>query len=236
MPVDETRAAEASWRVDRLESALKDYRRELDQVRQENAQLRRDLRDVTQRGRQPPLEATAAGNQGQRLSSSWPSAPDSTPLVPSTPPPTSGGRSRVCYGCGSSGHVVEDCPSGRRGARGTQWPEQSETYVELDFCGTRHRCLLDTGCEKSLVPRKLIPTAVLSPTELKVYAANGTAIPILGTVRLGFSIISLSSSVDLLVSDCVDEMMLGVDFLTQHNCRWYFDRKQIDIDGQVVPL
>jgi len=134
VPVDETRAAEASRRVDRLESALKDYRRELDQVRQENAQLRRrDLRDVTQRGRQPPLEATAAGNQGQRLSSSGPSAPDSTPLVPSTPPPSSGGRSRVCYGCGSPGHVVKDCPSGRHGARGTQRPEQSETYTELDF-------------------------------------------------------------------------------------------------------
>jgi len=55
-------------------------------------------------------------------------------------------------------------------------------------------------------------------------------------VRLGFCIGNLSSSVDLLVSDCVDEIMLGVDFLTQHNCRWYFDRKQIDIDGQVVPL
>jgi len=95
VPVDETRAAEASRRVDRLESALKDYRRELDQVRQENAQLRRDLRDVTQRGRQPPPEATAAGNQGQRLSSSGQSALDSTPLVPSTPPPTSGGRSRA---------------------------------------------------------------------------------------------------------------------------------------------
>jgi len=140
VPVDETRAAEASRRVDRLESALKEYRRKLDQVRQEDVQLRRDLREGTQRGRRPPSEATAAVDRGQRLSSSGPSAPDSTPLVPSTPPPSSGGRSCVCYGCGSPGHVVKDCPSGRRGARGTQWPEQSETYTEMDFCGTRHRC------------------------------------------------------------------------------------------------
>ena len=142
VPVDETRAAEASRRVDRLESALKEYRRKLDQVRQEDVQLRRDLREGTQRGRRQPSEATAAADQGQRLSSSGPSAPYSTPLVPSSPPPSSGGGSRVCYGCGSPGHVVKDCPSGRHGARGTQRPEQSETYTEMDFCGTRHRCFL----------------------------------------------------------------------------------------------
>jgi hypothetical protein len=58
--------------------------------------------------------------------------------------------------------------------------QQSETYIEIDVNVKKAQCLLDLGCDRSVVPRKLVKTAVLTPTAAELYAANGTKIPVLG--------------------------------------------------------
>jgi len=82
----------------------------------------------------------------------------------------------------------------------------------------------------------MVPNAVLEPTEIKVYAANDTEIPVLGGMRLGFTVKGQFLTADLLVSDFVDEILLGIDWLTQNECQWDFVRKEVKIAGQTVPL
>jgi len=63
------------------------------------------------------------------------------------------------------------------------------------------------------MPRKLIPSAAMQPTSVRVTAANSTDITILGQVRLGFLVQQLQMSADLLVAEDVDELILGYDWL-----------------------
>ena len=58
----------------------------------------------------------------------------------------------------------------------------NETYLQISVNGCEVSCLLDTGCEKSMLPRRLIPNTPLQPVDISVDAANGIKIPILGSV------------------------------------------------------
>ena len=41
---------------------------------------------------------------------------------------------------------------------------------------------------------------------------------------------------DLLVSDEVEEIMLGIDWLTENRCKWHFVERQVEIKGLMIPL
>jgi hypothetical protein len=45
-----------------------------------------------------------------------------------------------------------------------------------------------------------------------------------------------TASADVLVSDDIDKVMLGIDWLSAHNCVWNFGGKTIALDGQVMLL
>jgi len=38
-----------------------------------------------------------------------------------------------------------------------------ETYIKVKISNQIQKCLLDTGCDHSMIPRKLVPTATLEP-------------------------------------------------------------------------
>ena len=80
-----------------------------------------------------------------------------------------------------------------------------------------------------------LANAKLGPVDFKLFAANSTEISILGSVRLGFTVQRMSLFADLLVSDEVEEIMLGIDWLTENDCKWHFVEKQIEIEGRKVP-
>jgi len=66
----------------------------------------------------------------------------------------------------------------------------SETYLDITLkVGSKNRavmCLLDTGCDKCILPGKYARRLRLRPAEKTVYAANGTEIAILGVATLKF--------------------------------------------------
>ena len=73
-----------------------------------------------------------------------------------------------------------------------------------------------------MLPRRYVPNANLNPIDIKMYAANGTNIPVLGSVRISFTVGGIPVSTTFLVSEAVDEPMLGLDWLTENHCIWNY--------------
>jgi len=82
----------------------------------------------------------------------------------------------------------------------TQKTTVPETYIEVDICNQTHKCLLDTGCDHSIIPRKLVPAATLERASVEVTAANGSTINILGQMTIKFAIQGVDLKADLLVA------------------------------------
>ena len=88
---------------------------------------------------------------------------------------------------------------------------RSEGYLEIRM-RTRKMCaLLDTGCDHSVIGRSIIPNAELEPTTEKLYTANGSELPLLGEIDLHFRINKTWSLVRVVVSEAVNDLILGID-------------------------
>ena len=157
-----------------------------------------------------------------------------------------------CFRCGEFGHFARDCPisdptrckgveddkysvrevRSKRGAMGVL--EKYPVYLDVTCKRQRWRCLLDSGCETSIIPARLMKGAKLRPVMDRLFAVNGTSIPVLGesNVKLKLGDLVLESSV--LVSEDVPQPILGIDWLRQHKCVWDFGEGKIMINGRVV--
>jgi hypothetical protein len=82
----------------------------------------------------------------------------------------------------------------------------------------------------------MVRSATLRPTNVELFAANGTKIPVLGCLRLSFTVQGKPLHADLLVYDAVDEFMLSCQWLAQNHCRWLFSEGILEIDGMPVKL
>src|SRR6266496_180773 len=160
---------------------------------------------------------------------------------------------RLCCNCQQPGHFKDRCPNPpvagstptpvptskppHASVKGVAWDSgHPQTYIEADIGGKIVHCLLDTGCDKSLLPRKYIPDVPVQPVTVNVFAANGNPIPVLGSTRMHFKINGTALTADFLVTDDVDEIMLGYDWLEIQGCRWHFDEYSIILHGMTVPL
>jgi len=142
-----------------------------------------------------------------------------------------------CYLCHQSGHWKTECPRRQRKAQGASTTRSgTKTYLKIFVAGRDSTCLLDTGCDRSMLPRRFVPHTPLSSIKVKVYAANGTTIPVLGTTNVNFEVAGVPVYCRFLVSDAVDEPMLSIDWLEANDCAWDFVRGTIRIAGKEVAL
>jgi len=160
------------------------------------------------------------------------------------------GSPRLCYKCGDPGHFQNRCPQNETstntssggprpaaGASSMRWSTAvPETYLEIEVDNCKYTCLLDTGCDHSLIPLRLVPDLPLIPVDMDVFAANGTKINILGGLECKFKVNGKYLVTRVLVSDEVYEFMLGYDFLVDHGAKWNFVEKTLTINGEDVPL
>ena len=95
-------------------------------------------------------------------------------------------------------------------------------------------CLVDSGCETTLVPKTLINShegiEVWSTTK-RVWAANNTEIEIYGEAYLPFVYEEQCIWTLALISSDVEEVMLGADWLHTNRCVWNFGTGKLSING-----
>jgi predicted aspartyl protease len=175
-----------------------------------------------------------------------------------TPKPSEKRQSRsvgfdTCRKCHQRGHWARDCPlviaartgnnsANRRGANlltATSRP-RNRVYIQLVYEGQLHHALLDTGCDVSVIGAKTLPGLAYQECPQRLYAANASVVPIAGSTELQYKIGGVEMQYEVLVSEAIDEIIFGADWLSDHRCIWDFDRAQIFLrDGEQprsVPL
>ena len=68
--------------------------------------------------------------------------------------------------------------------------DESNVYITLVLAGKEIPCLLDSGCEATMVPRSMLThrqIVNMTPTSRKVYAANDIPIQVEGKLQLPHS-------------------------------------------------
>jgi predicted aspartyl protease len=96
--------------------------------------------------------------------------------------------------------------------------------------------MVDSGCERSVVPMRYVSKVDLEPTNTRLYALNGNSILVLGRMNLRFTLNNRPMQTEVLVSNRVDELLLGYSFLSQHGCTWSFADRALYIQGVPVKL
>jgi hypothetical protein len=131
--------------------------------------------------------------------------------------------------------VATDGPTGQaRGITASESP--ADVYLKVKLNGRVTFALMDTGCENNICGRRLIPDVDLLPTSQRLFAASGTPVTLLGQTVLNINVNGVFISVEVVVSDAVDELILGLPFLRQHACQWNFETSHLSIDGKAARL
>ena len=68
--------------------------------------------------------------------------------------------------------------------------EEQEVYLLAKIDGQERRCLLDSGCELSILPYEFVKNYELMPSHRRMRSANDVAIPVLGEVEVKLELVS----------------------------------------------
>src|SRR5208282_4239076 len=235
--------------------------RALEQITQQLATLRQMV-GHREANREPrgPAEAAPAVNAWSRPATIAPVAPAADVVDPNSyhayPPQRAaprrtkgrGGPARAgCFQCGDPTHWKNDCPyrltqlptAGPEGNRVEVISAQvrlAEIYVDVSIRGVSTLSILDTGCERSIIGRRLIPNVPLTDTSLRLFAVNGSAIPLLVAAVIEFESSGRRATADVVVTDALDELIIGIDWLSANRCRWDFGEATLRFDGGDIPV
>jgi len=111
------------------------------------------------------------------------------------------------------------------------------TYLTVRWNGRHYRALLDTGSEISVIGTRLLPRGIqLAPPGRDLFAANRTRISLLGYTVMQFCCNGVPYSVRLAVTDAMQEMILGSDFLVRNSAKWDFGTGKLQLNGRWIPL
>jgi hypothetical protein len=151
------------------------------------------------------------------------------------PPPSTAGvqpsvandsPSGTCFNCGDIGHWRPDCPNKRRKSRTsgstnqgqvgviTNPHQRAEIYVRATVNGRKAITIFDMGCEHSIVSSRLVSADEMKPTDMKLFAANGTDIPLMGALAVNLMLEQVPLKAEVVVTGVIDELILGIDWLT----------------------
>ena len=109
----------------------------------------------------------------------------------------------------------------------------SKAYLEVRLHSKMIYALLDTGCENTVIGKRLLTNVELQPTTQKLYNASGTEMKLLGEVDLRLKVGNYWTTVRAVVTESINELILGLEWIKQNHCTWDFTSGRIEIGGQV---
>ena len=109
-------------------------------------------------------------------------------------------------------------------------------FIEIKIGKKRCSALLDTGSEVTLLPKHLADLTQLNRASRKLRAANGTKINIIGEWRTTVTMGPLRVRMNFIVSDQIDELLVGIDWMRENGCGLSFADLTIELKGYRFPL
>jgi len=187
------------------------------------AQLEKQLKQATtgsnKNAQGSSTKANSKRNGGQRSSGRGGSALAEGDVDRPSP------QTHPCNFCKELGHWHKDCPK-----RKDQSKEEAKVqpvlsvstnmsptkiYVTAEVNGEPVHCLLDSGCEWSVIMAGLAPEAKLTPSQYSLFAANKASLDVLGDTVIPFVINGHAFEAGVSVCDKVEDFLLGSDWLEQ---------------------
>jgi len=114
--------------------------------------------------------------------------------------------------------------------------KEHPVYIKAQIGRRETVCLVDTGSEKCVLPRRLIDEARLEPADCMLFAANGTTINVVGEITLSVQVGDLTIPTRFAISNNVTEPMLGVNWLRSNRIIWDFAKDTLIVNGEVFSL
>lgn len=142
----------------------------------------------------------------------------------------------------NSDNRSNSCSDARAYVAGEKRKRTSESdadpvYLYLHLRGKSVPCLLDSGCELTLIPISVYKQAGNVPlvtSNTRIWTANGGRLEILGEAQVPFKLNGKDITTAALVSGDVEEVMLGIDWLKTHGCKWDFVDNTLLVDNQTI--
>ena len=162
-----------------------------------------------------------------------------------------------CYRCGKEGHISTNCEEksskgkAEKGARELNDQAGMKSsggeadsvrkigrtlYARMKINEKWLDCLIDTGSEVNLIPAKFSEEMEIRPSTRVLQAANGTCIEVLGEVELKVGVENLELDTTFIVSDQIEEVLIGVDWLQVHGCQISFPENIMSVQNRRIPL
>ena len=109
-------------------------------------------------------------------------------------------------------------------------------YIELKIGDRRCKAVLDSGSEVTLIPSSQAAMNELQESDRKLRAANSTEINLKSEWKTVIGLGPLELPMNFLVSDQIEEILVGIDWMREHRCQLAFDSLTICLYGYCFPL
>jgi len=86
-------------------------------------------------------------------------------------------------------------------------------HVMAEIQGKPIRCLLDSGCDRSIIGRSCVPSAKLNPSTYELFTANKAPLRVIGDLDIAFTVDGHPMEASVSVSPDIEELLLGSDWL-----------------------
>ena len=80
-----------------------------------------------------------------------------------------------------------------------------------------------------MIPARCVPENLSSPSSQQLNAANGTTIDVAGDADIELTFGDIFIVVQCLISEHVDEILLGLTFMEANQCIWNFQERFLEM-------